>query len=75
MLIGIIKWFDTEKGFGVIGTPSGDEFFLHISNVIDNSNTLSKGTAVIFDRLQHQLKAITCRTPSIMKIFLLYYHF
>lgn len=53
MKIGIIKWFDFEKGFGVVSTtengfeilqshnvahiPSGNEVFLHIKNWTDKS--------------------------------------
>ena len=29
MLIGLVKWFDADKGFGIIGTPGGEEYFLH----------------------------------------------
>ena len=29
MLIGLVKWFDSHKGFGVIATPDKGEFFLH----------------------------------------------
>jgi cold shock CspA family protein len=27
MLIGLVKWFDAEKGFGIVGNPEEGEFF------------------------------------------------
>jgi hypothetical protein len=32
---GLIKWFDQEKGFGVIQASFDQEYFLHISNLIE----------------------------------------
>ncbi|MGL5618673.1 MAG: cold-shock protein, partial [Tannerellaceae bacterium] len=34
MLIGLVKWFDTEKGFGIIRTPDGEEYFLHVNSFV-----------------------------------------
>ncbi|MDR3339981.1 MAG: hypothetical protein LBT25_07840 [Candidatus Symbiothrix sp.] len=57
MQIGIVKWFDSEKGFGVLGDPK-EEFFLHINNFINKPKNLSdsidffafKGTVIIFEK-------------------------
>lgn len=48
MLIGIIKWFDPAKGFGVITTPSEGEYFVHSSNIISNLDIIDKGAPVSF---------------------------
>ncbi|MBK6574190.1 MAG: cold-shock protein [Saprospiraceae bacterium] len=32
MKIGLINWFDDDKGFGILKTPDNNEVFLHISN-------------------------------------------
>lgn len=48
MLIGLVKWFDSDKGFGVIGTPEGDEFFLHINSFISKPDKILKCTPIVF---------------------------
>ena len=48
MLIGLIKWFDTDKGFGVIGTPERKEYFLHINNFTNKSELILKGMPIAF---------------------------
>jgi len=50
MLIGLVKWFNAEKGFGIIGNPEEGEFFMHINNFIDKPQSIPKGTAVIFKK-------------------------
>lgn len=51
MLIGLVKWFDQDKGFGVIGTPEGDDYFLHKNNFVDNPGSISRATPLVFDSL------------------------
>lgn len=48
MLIGLVKWFDPDKGFGVIGTPKEGEFFLHINSFASKPEKILKGTPIIF---------------------------
>jgi cold shock CspA family protein len=48
MLIGIIKWFEPSKGYGVIVTPDNVNYFLHVDEFNGNYNTLSKGKAVVY---------------------------
>ena len=48
MLIGLVKWFDADKGFGVIGTPNGEEYFLHINSFISKTEKILKGTPIAF---------------------------
>ncbi|OZI05349.1 hypothetical protein BWI93_25920 [Siphonobacter sp. BAB-5385] len=48
MLIGLVKWFDIDKGFGVVGTPDGEEYFLHINSFITKPEKILKGTAIAF---------------------------
>ncbi len=48
MLIGLVKWFDKDKGFGVVGTPDGEEFFLHINSFTTNPDKILKGTPIAF---------------------------
>lgn len=50
MLIGLVKWFNKEKGFGVVESPIDGEFFLHINNFINRPESILKGTSVIFNK-------------------------
>ncbi len=63
---GIIKWFDTDKGFGVIGTPSNGEYFLHKSNIQNKSLELTPKTPVIFkpDFERNKKTAKNCHPPE-----------
>ena len=46
MPTGKVKWFDVEKGFGFIASDEGDEAFLHVSALPDESNPPKPGTRV-----------------------------
>lgn len=48
MLIGLVKWFDADKGFGIIGTPGGEEYFLHKNSFITKPEKILKGTPIAF---------------------------
>lgn len=48
MLIGLVKWFDTDKGFGIIGTPGGEEYFLHKNSFISKPERILKGIPIAF---------------------------
>jgi cold shock CspA family protein/ribosomal protein L37AE/L43A len=48
MLIGLVKWFDADKGFGVVGTPNGEEYFLHINSFTSKPEKIFKGTPITF---------------------------
>lgn len=48
MLIGLVKWFDQEKGFGVLGTPNGEEYFLHINSFRLKPEKLLIGMPIAF---------------------------
>jgi len=65
MLIGLVKWFDPEKGFGVIGTPDEEDFFLHINNFLTKPEKISKGASIIFskkiDKVKNRSTAENCR--------------
>ena len=78
-LIGLVKWFDTDKGFGVIGTPDNDDFFLHINSFLNKPQSISKGTSIIFskkiDQKRNRNTAENCRLIGELedwKILLLY---
>jgi cold shock protein len=56
MQTGIVKWFNTQKGFGFIQPESGDkDVFVHISAVERaGMSTLNEGQKVSFDLIADQ---------------------
>lgn len=48
MLIGLVKWFDPIKGFGIVGTPTEGEYFLHINSFVSKPERILKGTPIAF---------------------------
>ena len=50
MTNGIVKWFNSEKGFGFISVEGGDDVFAHFSAInLDGLKTLEEGQKVSFD--------------------------
>jgi CspA family cold shock protein len=47
MASGKVKWFDEQKGFGFIEQESGDDLFVHHSEV--NGRSLEEGQEVEFE--------------------------
>ncbi len=53
METGKVKWFNESKGFGFIERDSGDDVFVHFSEIQgDGFKTLSEGQAVEFEVTQ-----------------------
>jgi CspA family cold shock protein len=47
---GVVKWFDTKKGFGFIEQPGGDDVFVHYSGIAgDGFKSLRAGEEVEFE--------------------------
>ena len=50
MAKGVVKWFDTKKGFGFIEQPGGDDVFVHYSGIAgDGFKSLRAGEEVEFE--------------------------
>jgi CspA family cold shock protein len=50
MATGTVKFFNAEKGFGFISRESGDDLFVHYSNIQGNGyRSLDQGQRVEFD--------------------------
>lgn len=47
---GTVKWFSDQKGFGFIEQESGDDLFVHFSEIqTDGFKTLAEGQKVNFE--------------------------
>jgi len=50
---GTVKWFNTEKGYGFILNPEGEDVFVHYRSIqIDGFKNLHDGQTVSFLELQ-----------------------
>ena len=50
MTNGIVKWFNSEKGFGFLSVEGGDDVFAHFSAIQrDGFKTLEEGQKVSFN--------------------------
>ena len=49
-MTGTVKWFNAEKGFGLISREEGDDVFVHFSAIQgEGFKTLEEGQTVTFD--------------------------
>lgn len=54
-MVGTVKWFNAEKGFGFIEREDGEDVFVHFSAIkTDGYKTLDEGQRVQFDIEQGQ---------------------
>jgi len=68
MLLGLIKWFDISKGYGVIDNAERGSFFIHKNDFAGDCIKLAKGTAVTFKfkkgRNERLDNAVNCQMVS-----------
>lgn len=49
-MVGKVKWFNAEKGFGFIEREDGDDVFVHFTAIqSEGYKTLEEGQTVEFD--------------------------
>ncbi|HHX01628.1 MAG TPA: cold shock domain-containing protein [Firmicutes bacterium] len=52
-MLGKVKWFNAEKGYGFIEREDGGDVFVHFSAIQeDGFKTLEEGQAVQFDIIE-----------------------
>ena len=50
---GTVKWFNAEKGYGLITGEDGNDVFVHFSAIVgEGFKSLDEGQAVTFDLQQ-----------------------
>jgi cold shock protein len=53
MAKGIVKWFDTKKGFGFIRSENGDKVFVHYTQIEkEGFKGLKRGEKVTFETFE-----------------------
>ena len=70
-MIGKVKWFNNEKGYGFIEYKENEDIFVHYSAIDQEGyKTLSEGQAVNFDLIETpkglQAINVTTSVPSDM---------
>jgi CspA family cold shock protein len=64
---GIVKWFNSDKGYGFIGREDGPDVFVHCSAIqLDGYKTLKEGDEVEFDIVEGQ-KGPQADTVTLLK--------
>ena len=49
-MVGKVKWFSAEKGYGFIEREDGGDVFVHFSAILDEGfKTLAEGQSVVFE--------------------------
>lgn len=49
-MVGTVKWFNAEKGFGFIEREGGEDVFVHFSAIkVEGYKSLEEGQRVQFD--------------------------
>lgn len=53
---GKVKWYDADKGYGIIEDANGEDVFLHHTRIseLEIADALQPGTHVSFDMVQQQ---------------------
>lgn len=73
MMIGGIKWFNNERGYGFIEYNDYEDIFVHYSNILqDGYRTLEQGQLVQFKLLEtakgfQALEIVTLPETNIQK--------
>ena len=48
-MLGTVKWFNSDKGYGFIEREGGEDVFVHSSAITNANKSLEEGQKVEFD--------------------------
>ena len=64
-ILGILKWFNEEKGFGIIATPEKSDYFLHKSNFNAVNLSPKTGDALVFEEKTEKGKKVASNCKAV----------
>lgn len=70
-MIGKVKWFNNEKGYGFIDYQDGEDIFIHYSNIKqDGYKTLTEGQMVQFELIKTNkgLQAVNVENVNVASV-------
>ena len=70
-MIGKVKWFNNEKGYGFIDYVDGEDIFVHYSNIKQEGyKTLTEGQMVQIDLIHTEkgLQAIKVESVNVASV-------
>lgn len=56
MITGVVKWYDTQRGYGFISANEGNDVFVHHSQIKEGNERkeLHEGESVSFDIVEKE---------------------
>jgi CspA family cold shock protein len=65
-MLGVVKWFNSEKAFGFIApADGGKDLFVHVSALVDRYAEIKEGDRVEFERGEHRGRACAERVEIV----------
>ena len=64
-ILGILKWFNEEKGFGIIATPEKSDYILHKSNFNAVNLSPKTGDALVFEENTEKGKKVASNCKAV----------
>lgn len=58
---GSIKWFDPKKGYGFVSRPTGEDLFVHVSEVRGDPELLEPNQEVVFEISHNDRGPAACK--------------